>query len=74
MATIEITSQADANRLACPRNHSAVSPTNDHWLCHSCARHWKDVDPEFEQVRDRVTGETYRREDVLVDDSVPGVY
>jgi len=74
MARLEITTEADASRLRCPRNHSAVGPTNDHWLCMTCARYHDDVDPEFDCVVDRITGERYRRDEVELDFGVSGVY
>lgn len=74
MPTFEIRTEDDARRLTCPRNHHSISPTNDHWLCHSCARHWEDVDPEFDRVRDAKTGLEYRRDEVRFEADVPGVY
>lgn len=63
-----------ARRLACPNGHRHVGPTNDHWLCRSCAQAWQDCDPEFDEIVDRKTGETYRRDEIEFDFEVPGVY
>lgn len=77
MAKFEIRTEDDARRLTCPNpgRHSSVTPTNDHWLCIGCSRHWSDeIDPEFERVRDAKTGLEYRRDEVQFDADVPGVY
>lgn len=74
MARFEVTTERDAQRLRCPNGHSSVGPTNEHWHCVSCARHWDDVDAEFDQVVDAKTGRRYRREEVVVDPTVPGCY
>lgn len=74
MARFEIQTKNDAQRLTCPRNHHSVTPTNNHWLCITCSRHWDDVDPEFECVRDAKTGREYRRDEVEFEADVPGVY
>lgn len=61
MGTIEIATKRDAQRLRCPRNH-VVQPTNKHFWCPSCARHWDpDVESEFSRVRDAESGEWVER-------------
>ena len=71
----EIKRAEDAQRLRCPRGHSSVAPVNDHWYCKRCADSWgDDVDPELETVVDAKTGRELRREDVLIDNDVPGCY
>jgi len=64
---MKITSAEDANRLRCPNGHSSVGPTNNHWLCVSCARHWASHEAEFDFVVDAKTGRELRREDVEID-------
>ena len=73
MPKLRITDQHDSNRLKCPRGHSAIGPTNNHWHCVTCARHWDDVDPEFWEVVDGKTGETYKRDEVELDFALSGV-
>lgn len=69
----KIDTEDKARRLRCPRGHTSVGPTNHHFLCASCARHWEDVDPEFDYVEDAKTGERYSREDLELHFDVPGV-
>lgn len=52
-------------RYRCPRGHSQYEPTNHHWWCQRCAQAW-DVDPEFTQLVDKVTGDTYERDEVTI--------
>jgi len=73
MVLLQITDEIDANRLRCQNGHSAVAPTNNHWWCSSCARAW-DIDPEYETVVDAKTGDELKREDVEIDETVPGCY
>lgn len=68
-----VDSREKAQRLRCPRGHSKVGPTNNHWLCRSCARGW-DVDPEFEQIVDVKTGTEYTRDEVEFDSDIEGAY
>lgn len=68
-----IETQSDAWRLRCPRGHQAT-PTNNHWYCQQCARIGGDVEPDFEEVVDEKTGETYTRDEIELDFNVPGVY
>ena len=70
---LRIDDEFEANRLQCPRGHGSVGPTNNHWWCPSCARHWDDVDPEFDEVIDTKTGEKIGRDEVVLDYSVSGV-
>lgn len=73
-AAFEIRTRADAQRLRCPNGHASIGPTNEHWWCKSCAAHWEDVEAEFDAVVDAKTGEEYRRDQVTIDDEVPGCY
>jgi hypothetical protein len=63
MPALEISTARDAQRLRCPNGH-VVEPTNEHWYCYSCARHWEDCESEFCRVRDAETGEMVSRRDV----------
>jgi hypothetical protein len=51
-------------RYRCPRGHTTVEPTNEHWWCRSCARNWSIDDPEFDYVIDAKTGDRLRREEL----------
>lgn len=62
-----------ARRLQCPRGHSSVGPTNNHWHCVSCARYWENVSAEFDTIEDKKTGKRYSRDQVEFDSDVPGV-
>lgn len=54
-------------RYRCPRGHSQYEPTNRHWWCAECASsHDPGVDPEFSELLDKKTGETYERDEVRV--------
>lgn len=54
-------------RYRCPRGHSQYEPTNRHWWCAECASSPDpDVDPEFTDLVDKKTGETYERDEVRV--------
>lgn len=71
---LTVEDEEDAWRLVCPNGHQ-VTPTNNHFYCHQCARVWDDeVDSEFDEVEDRKTGETLTREDVAFDFDTPGVH
>ena len=72
--SLHIKEKSDVSRLRCPRNHSSVGPTNHHWYCHACASNHADLDPEFEKVRDAVTGYEYSRDEVELNFDLPGVY
>lgn len=72
--TLEIKTKSDVSRLRCPRGHSSVAPTNNHWYCRACASNHEDWDPELETVRDAHTGYEYARDEVDLDFDLPGVY
>lgn len=75
MGGITIDKEYDANRLRCPRNHSSVGPTNNHWHCCECARSPDpDAEPEFDKVRDAKTGYEYTRDEVELNFEISGVY
>lgn len=69
-----IDSEHKAQRLTCPNGHRKIGPTNNHWLCRSCARHWEDVDPEYQEIVDQKTGKSYTRDEVEFDESIRGAY
>jgi len=43
-----------------------VEPTNYHFYCFACSRHG-DVDPDFDELRDRKTGQFLTREEVVLE-------
>lgn len=61
---IKLDGDADRWRYVCPAGHRSWEPTNEHFWCAACARALDDVDPSFEQLRDRKTDELLERGDV----------
>ena len=53
-------------RYRCPRGHTSFEPINHHWYCPECARRHDDVDPEFDELVDKRTGDVYYRDEVRV--------
>lgn len=64
--TIELENETDRWRWVCPRGHRSWEPTNGHFWCATCARNWDDIDPEFDELRDKRTGETVPREEIVL--------
>jgi len=62
---IDLDDQLDRWKWRCPRGHTTWEPTNNHFWCEKCARAW-DVDPEFEELTNDKTGESYPREQVTL--------
>jgi len=62
-------------RLKCPRGHSSIAPTNNHWWCRACANHWnEEADPEYDIAVEAKTGEEVSRDEIELDFEAPGVY
>lgn len=71
---VTISDKDEARRIQCENGHSSVDWTNNHWWCPMCAKHWDEVDAEYETVVDKKTDRRLRREDVVFDiddESVP---
>ncbi|WP_311170635.1 hypothetical protein [Halobellus ordinarius] len=61
---IDLDDEADRWRYTCPRGHRDWTPSNYHFICSACARSHDDVDPAFEDLRDKKTGRMLAREEV----------
>lgn len=73
MSSVEIDADDDADRwrYVCPRGHRSWEPTNNHFWCKRCselAEQGVDVDPEFDELVDRRTRETFAREEITIQD------
>lgn len=64
--TIDTDDEIQRWRYRCPRGHTQFQPTNYHWYCVECARSHNDVDPEFDELVDKQTGEVYERDEVEI--------
>ncbi|ADQ68468.1 hypothetical protein C499_08592 [Halogeometricum borinquense DSM 11551] len=65
LTTIELEDDVDRWRYVCPRGHRDWEPTNNHFWCAACARTYHDdIDPEFQELRDRRDGEPLSRDEV----------
>lgn len=72
--TITADDDVDRQRYRCPHGHANLEPTNNHWYCRSCARAERqgaDITPEFDAIRDQVTGEELRRDEVEIEYDEP---
>ncbi len=63
---IRLADRTDRWRYVCPRGHRSWEPTNAHFWCQQCARTWGDVDPEFDALHDRKTGERIARSELTL--------
>ncbi len=63
---IHLEDDADRWRWVCPRGHRTWEPTNYHFWCAECARQMDHdkFSPEFDELRDKRTGETKTREEI----------
>nr|WP_226043550.1 hypothetical protein [Natrinema sp. DC36] len=62
---VQLERKTDRWRYTCPQGHRSWEPTNFHFWCQQCSRHLSDdVDPEFDELRDRRTGDLISREDI----------
>lgn len=67
---IDLEDPTDRWRYVCPAGHRNWEPTNYHFWCASCARQSKqgaDVEPEFDELRDKQTGKLLEREQVTIE-------
>jgi len=62
---IDLDDELDRWKWRCPRGHRSWEPTNEHFWCSKCASAW-DVDPEFEELTNDRSGESYEREQVTL--------
>jgi hypothetical protein len=71
--TIQVTDEIDRWKWVCPRGHRQWEPTNHHFWCATCARANDDeAEPEFDELRNKKTGETVHRDDLrLLEDGRP---
>jgi len=60
---IDLDDQVDRWKWRCPRGHTSWEPTNNHFWCRKCASAW-DVDPEFDELTNDRTGDSYQRDQV----------
>ncbi|MUV59796.1 hypothetical protein [Halobacterium sp. CBA1126] len=70
MARVEIDAHDsdDRWRWVCPNGHCSWEPTNHHFWCRQCASSHADVDPEFSELVDATTRESYARDEVKIKD------
>lgn len=67
--TIDTTDDSDRWKYVCPKGHRSWVATNFHFWCKLCAEiPSDDVDPEFSELKNAETRETYEREDVTLED------
>lgn len=67
--TINTEDKTDRWQWVCPQGHRTWEPTNFHFWCAGCARAWdhnEDLDPEFQELRNKKTGETVTREEIVL--------
>lgn len=58
---IDLSDELDRRRYGCPRGHVNWEPWDSYLWCASCARDCWDVDPQFDEILDKKTGETIPR-------------
>jgi hypothetical protein len=66
---INIDDEMDRWRFRCPQGHANWEPTNHHYWCQACsraARHDETIDPTFEQLLDKRTGDRLARDEVTI--------
>lgn len=62
---VELENKTDRWRFTCPSGHRSWEPTNYHFWCQQCARTLSDkVEPEFEQLHDKKTGQLIARDEI----------
>ncbi|WP_245838505.1 hypothetical protein [Natronoarchaeum philippinense] len=67
--TINTDDDADRWKWVCPQGHRTWEPTNYHFWCAECAKNWshnEDLDPEFDELRNKKTGETVTRDEIVL--------
>jgi len=61
---IDLDDKHDRRKWRCPVGHISWEPTNYHFWCAQCSRANWNHDPEFEELRNSATGETFERDQV----------
>lgn len=65
MVEIDLDEETDRWQWRCPAGHRSWEPTNYHFWCAQCARsNDTDAEPEFEELRNVRTDETFERDEV----------
>jgi hypothetical protein len=65
---IQLNDETDRWRYTCPVGHRSWEPVNSHFWCAKCAQNYSsDVDPEFDELRDRKTDELLARNEVVLE-------
>ena len=65
---IQLENETDRWRYTCPVGHRSWEPVNGHFWCSKCAKNYGDeVEPEFDQLRDRKTHELLSRSEVVLE-------
>ncbi|UVE51424.1 hypothetical protein [Haloferax larsenii] len=68
---VRIEDRTDRWRFTCPRYHRSWEPTNHHFWCERCSK-IEGIDPVFDELLDRLTGELRSRDEVrLMTDTGP---
>jgi len=60
---VHLEDETDRWKWVCPNGHRNWEPTNAHFWCQTCAR-TQGLDGEFDELRNKVTGEVHDREDL----------
>lgn len=73
MSTVEIDAYDDADRWqwVCPQGHRSWEATNNHFWCKQCAdqqQQGADVEPEFSELVNQSTRETFQRDEITIRD------
>ncbi|OLZ42608.1 hypothetical protein A6E15_02170 [Natrinema saccharevitans] len=64
---IRLADRTDRWRFVCPNGHRSWEPTNNHFWCQKCARNYgDDVEPEFDELRDRKTDRLIPRDQLVL--------
>jgi hypothetical protein len=67
--TINTDDKTDRWQWVCPQGHRTWEPTNFHFWCAECAKSWAhndDLNPEFHELRNKRTGETVTRKEIVL--------
>lgn len=64
--TIDATTPTGRWRLICPNGHTNWDTTNYHFWCHQCSQ-LMNIDPEYFQLFDRISGALVSRAQVVIE-------
>lgn len=64
--TIDATTPTGRWRLICPNGHTSWDTTNYHFWCHQCSQ-LMNIDPEYFQLFDRISGALVSRAQVVIE-------